>query len=158
MSSAAPEPAPAAVPARPLTAQEEAVVRALPHLVHALPRAVDGDMVRERRLTLTEYLTLMHLSEAPDRRLRMGDLAGVCGISLSGATRVVHRLESEGCVRRVRCGEDGRGRHAALTDAGLARLESAWQAHLAAVRRHLLDHLAGLDLRTLATAFQDIAT
>ncbi|MFI9611777.1 MarR family winged helix-turn-helix transcriptional regulator [Streptomyces sp. NPDC052023] len=158
MSSAAPEPAPAAVPTRPLTAQEEAVVRALTHLIHALPRAIDGDMVRERRLTLTEYLTLMHLSEAPDRRLRMGDLADVCDMSLSGTTRVVHRLESEGFVRRVRCGEDGRGRHAALTASGLARLESAWPAHLAAVRRHLLDHLAGLDLRALAAAFRNIAT
>ncbi|MFJ4466587.1 MarR family winged helix-turn-helix transcriptional regulator [Streptomyces sp. NPDC089424] len=153
-----PEPAPTAAAPRPLTADEEAVVRSLPHLVHALPRAIDAALVQGQRLPLTEYLALMHLSEAPGRRLRMGDLADACEMSLSGTTRVVHRLEGEGFVRRHRCDEDGRGWHAALTDAGLARLEEAWPAHLAAIRRHLLDHLAGLDLPAVAAAFRNVAT
>ncbi|MEV7996688.1 MarR family transcriptional regulator [Streptomyces sp. NPDC086077] len=152
------KPAPSAAAPRPLTADEEAVVRSLPHLVYALPRAIDAAMVREKQLPTTEYLALMHLSEAPHRQLRMGDLADACEMSLSGTTRVVHRLEGEGFIRRVQCDQDGRGWHAALTDAGLARLEEAWPAHLAAVRRHFLDHLAGLDLRALAAAFRNVAT
>lgn len=150
---------PAPVPSRPkaLTSEEEALVRALPRLIHALPRAIDADMVREQRLPNTEYLALMHLSEAPGRHLRMSDLAGVCEMSLSGTTRVVCRLESQGFAQRVRCAEDARGWNAALTDTGLRRLEEAWPSNLAALRRHFLDHLAGLDLKALAAALQNVA-
>ncbi|MGW6961604.1 MarR family winged helix-turn-helix transcriptional regulator [Streptomyces chartreusis] len=150
--------APAAAGPKPLTPEEEAVVRALPRLIHALPRAIDNDMVREQRLPNTEYLALMHLSEAPARHLRMSDLAEVCEMSLSGTTRVVLRLESQGFVQRVRCAEDARGWNAVLTDVGFRRLEEAWPTNLAAVRRHFLEHLAGLDLQKLAAAFQKVAT
>ncbi|MEV7685345.1 MarR family winged helix-turn-helix transcriptional regulator [Streptomyces bungoensis] len=152
-----PRPEAAAEAVRPLTAEEEAVVRSLPSLIYALPRAIDADMMREQRMSNTEYTTLMHLSEAPGRQLRMGELACACEMSLSGTTRVVHRLESEGFIQRVRCDQDGRSWHAALTDAGLARLQEAWPSNLAAVRRHFLDHLEGLDLAELAAALRKVA-
>ncbi|MGW8952342.1 MarR family winged helix-turn-helix transcriptional regulator [Streptomyces sp. NPDC055709] len=143
---------------QPLTPDEEAVVRSLPHLIHALPRAIDADMVREQRLSLIEYMALVHLSEAPDRQLRMGDLADACEMSLSGMTRLVSRLESQGLIQRARSDQDARGWNAILTDAGLVRLEEAWPDHLAAVRRHFLDHLAGLDLKKLAVALHSVGT
>ncbi|MGW3601939.1 MarR family winged helix-turn-helix transcriptional regulator [Micromonospora sp. NPDC005161] len=68
----------------------------------------------------------MHLSEASHRRLRMSDPAAACEMSLSGMSRVVHRLESQGLLQRARCEEDGRGWNAVLTDAGLTRLQQAW--------------------------------
>ncbi|MET9122342.1 MarR family transcriptional regulator [Streptomyces sp. NPDC004528] len=143
---------------QPLTAEEESVVRALPSLLYALPRAIDADMAREQRMSNSEYLTLMHLSEAPDRRLRMQELARTIEMSLSGTSRIVHRLESEGYIERMRCGTDGRSWHASLTEAGLTRLEEAWPTNLAAVRRHFLDHLKDLDLKKLAAALRNIAT
>ncbi|MBQ0887115.1 MarR family transcriptional regulator [Streptomyces sp. RM72] len=151
------QPTPSEDAARPLNEDEEAIIRALPHLIYALPRAIDADMTQEQRMSATEYLALMHLSEASERRLRMGDLSTACEMSLSGTTRVVHRLEKEGFIRRVRCDHDGRSWHAALTDAGLARLEEAWPTNLAAVRRHFLDHLAGIDFKSLAAALQRVA-
>ncbi|MFD1275424.1 hypothetical protein ACFQ51_39160 [Streptomyces kaempferi] len=60
-----PKPTPPAEAPQPLTPDEEAVVRALPSLLYALPRAIDADMAREQGLSNTEYLTLMYLSEAP---------------------------------------------------------------------------------------------
>jgi DNA-binding MarR family transcriptional regulator len=151
------QPTPSEDAVRPLDEDEEAIIRSLPHLIYALPRAIDADMTQEQRMSATEYLALMHLSEASDRRLRMGDLSTACEMSLSGTTRVVHRLEKDGFIRRVRCDHDGRSWHAALTDAGLARLEEAWPTNLAAVRRHFLDHLAGMDLKSLAAALQKVA-
>ncbi|MFE2053508.1 MarR family winged helix-turn-helix transcriptional regulator [Streptomyces sp. NPDC059459] len=151
------QPTPSEDAVRPLDEDEEAIVRSLPHLIYALPRAIDADMTQEQRMSATEYLALMHLSEASDRRLRMGDLSTACEMSLSGTTRVVHRLEKDGFIRRVRCDHDGRSWHAALTDAGLARLEEAWPTNLAAVRRHFLDHLAEMDLKSLAAALQKVA-
>lgn len=143
---------------QPLNPAEEAAFRALARVTIVLPRALDADLMREQHLPLTEYLTLMHLSEAPDRSMRMSDLAGGCDLSLSGLTRVVTRLESEGFVERVRCSEDARGSNAVLTDLGFARLQQAYPTHLASVRRHVVDHLQGLDLPELTRALEKIAT
>ncbi|AVH55745.1 MULTISPECIES: MarR family winged helix-turn-helix transcriptional regulator [Streptomyces] len=150
--------APAEPGLQPLAPDEEAVVRSLSRVVYSLPRAIDADMVREQRLSLTEYLTLMNLSEASDRQLRMGDLANACDMSLSGMTRLASRLESRGLIQRVRSEEDARGWNAILTDAGFARLEEAYPTHLASVRRHFLDHFSGLDLKELAAALRNVAT
>ncbi|MEV7454239.1 MarR family winged helix-turn-helix transcriptional regulator, partial [Streptomyces nigra] len=94
---------------RPLDAEEEAVVRALSRVIYALPRAIDADMMREQRLSLIEYLALANLSEAPDRQMRMSDLAAAVEMSLSGMTRLVTRLESQGLIQRVKSSLDARG-------------------------------------------------
>lgn len=141
-----------------MSAAEEALVRALGRLLHVLPRAVDQDMARARQLPLSEYMTLMHLSEAPGRLMRMSELASTCDLSLSGMTRIVARLEQHGLVKRVRCEADGRGANAVLTDTGLQRLKEAWPAHLASVRRHLLDHVDAADLEVVTRVLQRMAT
>jgi DNA-binding MarR family transcriptional regulator len=141
----------------PLTADEEAVVRALARVMYALPRAIDQDMRREQHMQLIDYTALMHLSEAPDRRLRMSALASACELSLSGMSRLAAHLEGQGLLRRVRGEEDARVTYAVLTEAGFARVEQAWPTNLASVRRHFLDHLEGIDLTVLAKAFQQTA-
>ena len=158
MSTVTPQPAPTPEGPQPLNPDEEAVVRSLNRLIYAMPRAMDAEMVREQRLPLIDYLALMNLSEAPSRKLRISELATACEMSLSGISRLVHKLESQGCVQRIRSEQDARGWNAVLTDAGFARLSEAWPAHLAAVRRHFLDHLAGLDLNALGAALQDVGT
>jgi DNA-binding MarR family transcriptional regulator len=125
--------------------------------MYTLPRAIDADMIREQQLPLTEYTALMHLSEAPDRQLRMRALVAACEMSLSGMTRVAQRLESEGPIRRVKSTDDARSNNAVLTDAGLARLERARPTNLDALRRHFLDHMTGIDLAQLARAMQNVA-
>lgn len=142
----------------PLDPDEEAFIRSLNRIIYTLPRVMDAELIREQQLPLVEYMTLMHLSEAPSRRLRMSELAGAVEISLSGMSRIVTRLEAQRLVERVRCEEDARGWNAVLTDAGLTRLEMAWPSHLAAVRRHILDHFVGIDLGELARAMQRIGT
>jgi DNA-binding MarR family transcriptional regulator len=147
-----------ALPLEPLSPEEEAVARAIGRAIIVVPRAIDADLMREQRLTLNEYAALMHLSEAPERRLRMSELAAECDVSLSGMTRIVGRLEVDGLIERVQCAEDARGSNAVLTDAGLARLEEAYPTHLASVRRHVIDHLGELDLVRLAEALRRFAT
>ena len=143
---------------RPLGPDEEALVRALGQMMYVLPRTIDADMASDRQLPLTEYTALMNLSEAPERRMRMHELASVCHLSLSGMTRTVIRLETQGLVKRERCEEDARGWNAILTEAGLARLQESWPSHLAAVRRRFLRHFEGLDLAQLARAFERVGT
>ena len=141
----------------PLTAEEEAFLRAFARAILTVPRAFDADLLREQRMSLSEYSALMHLSEAPGRRLRMSDLAGAGALSLSGMTRIVNRLQAQGLVHRERSCSDGRGWNAVLTDAGLQRLRQAWPTHLASVRRHMFDHLNDLDVPAFATALQRFA-
>jgi hypothetical protein len=93
----------------PLTADEEAVVRAFAHAVITVPRALDADLLRGRGMSLSEYNALMNLSEAPGHGLRMGDLAAACDLSISGMTRIVNRLVEQDLVRRERSPDDGRG-------------------------------------------------
>ncbi|MEV4822159.1 MarR family winged helix-turn-helix transcriptional regulator [Micromonospora sp. NPDC049275] len=146
-------PDPSSEPLRPLDSDEEALIRALGRVMYVVPRTIDADMVSDRQVPLTEYTALMNLSEAPDRRMRMHELAAACYLSLSGMTRTIIRLETQGLVKRERCEEDARGWNAVLTDAGFARLEESWPSHLAAVRRRFLRHFEGLDLAQLARAF-----
>ncbi len=145
-------------PTPPMTPDEDALVRALPRLIYALPRAIDADLMREQQLSLSEWTALMRLSEAPSRRMRMGALAAACELSLSGMTRIVARLEAQGLIERVRSADDARGWTAVLTDAGGVRLQQAWPSNLASVRRHFLDHLEGVDLTRLARAIQRVAS
>ena len=125
--------------------------------VNALPKAIDADLEREARMSLSEYMTLVHLSAAHCRAMRMSELAEASSLSLSGMTHIVSRLQSEGLVARVRCDSDGRGWNAVLTEAGLARLNDACSTYVTSVRRRLLDHLDGIDQGPLAKAFGDVA-
>jgi DNA-binding MarR family transcriptional regulator len=136
----------------PLDDTEQALWRAFARALIVVPRALDSDLIAEQGLSLSEYVTLMHLSESPDRQLRMTDLATVCALSLSGMTRIVSRLAREGVVVRVKCDSDARGAFASLTDRGLTRLRAAYPSHLASVRRHIIDNLGELDAVALTAA------
>jgi DNA-binding MarR family transcriptional regulator len=142
---------------KPLNPAEERAWRALMRAVLVIPRLLEGDLLAAHGLNPSEYSVLQHLSEAPERSLRMNELANYVSLSGSGLTRVVERLTRQGLVERVRAESDGRGQYAVLTPAGLKRLQQAWPTHLASVRRHVLDHLAGVDLDAFADAVGQIA-
>ena len=144
--------------ASPLTAEEEAAWRAMGRAVLVIPRALDADLLESQGLNVTEYSVLMNLSEAPGRSLRMSELADYVSISVSGLTRVIERLTRQGLVERVKAQSDGRGQLAVLTPAGLNRLQQAWPTHLASVRRHVMDHLDGIDLTAFARAVSAMAS
>jgi DNA-binding MarR family transcriptional regulator len=153
--SATPPSGPPAV--LPLSPEEEAVMRALGRLLLVMPRVLDADLQHEQRMSLSEYSVLRHLSESEHGLMRMSELAAACDMSLSGMTRLAGKLEAQGHLRRIRCERDARGLNAVLTDSGLARLQQAWPTHLASVRRHIVDHLEGLDLARLAAALEAMA-
>jgi DNA-binding MarR family transcriptional regulator len=144
-------------PLAALNNEEEAFIRAFSRALIIVPRALDADLLQGQGMSMSEYSVLMHLSEAPHRRTRMSDLAAACALSLSAITRIVTRLEQQNFVQRERCGADGRGWNAVLTDAGMERLRDAWPTHLASVRRRVFDHLQVVDLPTVTSALQSMA-
>jgi DNA-binding MarR family transcriptional regulator len=141
----------------PLSATEEAFWRALMRIVLSLPRRLDADLVRTVGLTANEYTTLMCLSEAPNRELRMADLASAAALSASRMTRLVDDLQSRGLVTKRASPEDARGNITKLTPVGLAKLKSAWPVHLASVRARVFDHIDPASIPDAAQALADIA-
>jgi DNA-binding MarR family transcriptional regulator len=141
----------------PLSDEEKAAYRALVRVILAAPRAVAADIAAECGLGLSDYTAIETLSEAPGSEMRMTELALACGVSVSGITRIVNRLEGEGLMLRAHSPGDARGTVAVLTEAGRGSLERARQAHLASVRRHLLDHLGDLDLARFTLSMERAA-
>jgi DNA-binding MarR family transcriptional regulator len=140
----------------PLTAEEQDFLRALARAMVFLPRAFVADLGRDHGLSMSEYFTMMYVSEAPRERLRMGDLAEATALSLPAVTRVVTVLEGKGLLVRTQSAADGRGRDVALTDAGRERLAQAEPAQVASTRRRIFDHLDGVDLRMAAAVMSRI--
>jgi DNA-binding MarR family transcriptional regulator len=143
--------------AQPLTPTEEALWRAVMRIVKVIPRHLDADLAREAGLTASEYTTIMHLSEAPNRELRMADLAAATDLSASRMTRLVDDLQRRGLVTKTASSSDARGNVAKLTPRGMAKLKSAWPVHLASVRRRFFDSIDPASVADVARALAEVA-
>jgi DNA-binding MarR family transcriptional regulator len=141
----------------PLTPTEEMFWRALMRIVLSLPRQLHDDMVRAAGLSASEYTVIMNLSEAPNRQLRMADLASATGLSASRTTRLVDSLQLHGLVAKRASSADGRSNLAELTSLGLTKLRTAWPAHVASVRGRVLDHIPPGTLAKTAQALDAVA-
>ena len=136
----------------PLDECEMAAWHALIRSHARVVRRLEAELEAEQGLTLQAYEVLAHLSEAPERRLRMSDLAALVVISPSGLTRLVDKLAADGLVERQRCSTDARVVYASLTTDGLDRLRAAYPTHLRGVRQHLIDRLEREHLSALVDA------
>jgi DNA-binding MarR family transcriptional regulator len=118
---------------------------------------LDRDLKAKHSLTISEYEILVRLSEAPDRRLRMAELAASASQSRSRLSHTCGRLEAKGLVRRDSCPGDKRGVFAVLTDQGVTTLDEASRDHVTAVRTFFVDVIDPSDLVALGRAFSAVA-
>ncbi len=105
-------------------------------------------------LDLPEYEILVALSEHPERRLRMAELADAVHQSRSRLTHTITRMEKAALIERTTCPNDRRGVWANLTDEGLALLERAAPGHVETVRRNFVEAISASDYRALGRAFE----
>lgn len=140
-----------------LSATEEAFWRALMRVVLSLPRHLDSNLLRAVGITVNEYLTLMSLSEAPGRELRMTDLANETALSASRITRLVDDLQSRGFVTKRASAEDGRGNVVSLTSAGSAKLRAASGVHVFGLRARVFDHVDPAAISDAAQTLSEVA-
>ncbi len=108
----------------------------------AIDEALDRQLQRDAGMPHAYYQVLAMLSEAPDRTLRMSQLAERTTSSASRLSHAVARLEEKGWVRRDKHPTDRRGALAVLTDDGWSAVQAAAPGHVAAVREVLFDRLA----------------
>jgi DNA-binding MarR family transcriptional regulator len=132
-----------------LTAAEQATWRTFLRAHATVTRRLEADLLAEHDLSLPSYDVLVQLSEAPERRLRMTELAERVLLSRSGLTRLVDRLERDGLVERRACPSDARGTLAVLTDAGFAKLETAYRTHLRGVAEHVTGRFTADEVQQL---------
>ena len=126
-----------------LTGDEQRAWRALMAVVVLLPGALDTQLQHDSHLSNFEYGVLAMLSEAPDRTLRMSQLATLNDSSLSRLSHVARRLEERGTIVRQQCADDRRANIATLTDAGMTLVREAAPGHVARVRELIFDQLSG---------------
>lgn len=107
-------------------------------------------------LSEIDFETLIRLGRSPRQALRMTDLAAQTGLSTSGVTRVVDRLERDGLVIREACATDRRASYATLTPAGREKLEQVLPQHLADVDELLTGLLSGEELDGFLAALRKI--
>lgn len=121
-----------------------------------LTRELDANLRDAHSLSLSAYDVLVQLADAPERRMRMSELASSIVLSPSGLTRLVDRMRREGLVERIRCPSDARGSFASLTDLGAERFAQARATHLDGVRRLFLRHFSASELRRLGEEWERV--
>jgi DNA-binding MarR family transcriptional regulator len=121
------------------------------HMLDALDNDLDG-----HDLSMPDYEILAQLSDAPDRRLRMSELAEITLLSRSRLSHRMKVMEKAGWVKREACPSDKRGFFAVMTPKGWKAIVAAAPDHVASVRSRFVDHLSAQDQVVLAEIFSRI--
>lgn len=117
---------------------------------------LDRDLRSQHGLSMPEYEILVRLSEAPNRSVRMAELAAAVAHSRSRVTHTISRLERAGLVARGQCSDDGRGVSAVLTEQGFGVLEEAAHTHVSGVHSYLIENAAPEDLEAVGRVMQTV--
>lgn len=139
-----------------LTAKEQQFWRA--HL--EVSKLLDYQLGRElqpHNLASNDYEILVVLSEAPDRRMRMTDLATATLQSKSRLSHQITRMESAGLVLRQDCPGDRRGLFAHLTELGWETMQKVAPDHVRSVRDHFIDRFSPEQIDAMYAALAPVA-
>lgn len=140
-----------------LTDDEQRAWRAWLAMTELLRARVAHDLLAESGLSDADYMVLVFLSEHPERRMRMTELAGHLRWSRSRLSHQLDRMQTRGLVERDECPSDARGTMARLTDAGMEEIRRAAPRHVASVRRALFDVLDPVQVTQLRAIAEAVA-
>ncbi|MEU5902987.1 MarR family winged helix-turn-helix transcriptional regulator [Micromonospora sp. NPDC047467] len=142
-----------------LSKDEEHAWRSFRRLLTALPARLSRDLARDSGLSPADYEVLSTLSEKPNRRWALKDLAAKMEWSRSRLSHHAARMQARGLIDKEPDPQDARGCILHLTDDGFTVLEEAAPHHLRSVRARFLDHLSPDELavlRKLSTRIADL--
>ncbi len=94
-----------------------------------LLRELQTDVLAPRGLTQSDFEALLHLSRAPELRLRRVDLVQLLLLTPSGVTRLLEGLQESGLVENVQCDDDARVTWARLTQDGTETVQCVGASH-----------------------------
>ena len=125
--------------------------------VHAaVVPVLDQRLMAEAGMPLRFYDVLLELAAAPERKLRMTELADRVVLSRTRVSRLVEEMATAGLLVREQNPQDGRSAYAALTDLGLRRYRQAAPTYLAGIEEHFAKPLSDRELTALAAALHGV--
>src|SRR3712207_6070678 len=117
-----------------LDERQQRLWRAWVALDTQLPAALHRQLQGDSGLSLPDFEVLVRLTEAPEGRARVTDLAYAAGWERSRLSHHIKRMEGRGLVQRQECCDDGRGAFVVLTRSGRDAIERAAPGHARTVR------------------------
>jgi DNA-binding MarR family transcriptional regulator len=120
-----------------------------------LYEALDLDL-DAHELSMADYEILAQLSDAPERSMRMSELADVAMLSRSRLSHRMKVMEKAGWVKRQACEDDKRGSYAVMTPKGWKAIVAAAPDHVESVRSRFVDHLTKSDQVAIAEIFERV--
>jgi DNA-binding MarR family transcriptional regulator len=132
-----------------LSAEEQRVWRNYIAATRMVESELERQLQRDSGLPTTYYEIMVSLSEAPERTLRMSELADRSRFSRSRLSHAVARMEQQGWIERRECPSDKRGAFAVLTDKGFEALSAAAPGHVQQVRSLVFDVLSDEQIKQL---------
>ena len=102
---------------------------------------------------MADYEILAQLSDAPERKMRMSELAETALLSRSRLSHRMKVMEKAGWVKREACPSDKRGYFAVMTAKGWKAIVAAAPDHVDSVRARFVDHLSKADQEVISTIF-----
>lgn len=115
-------------------------------------RAIDGEFDRAGSIPLTWYDVLLELDAAPDRRLRMQELANRVVLSRTRVSRLVDEMAQDGLVTKTQDAADRRSVWAAITTAGVRARRRTAPLYLQGIQKVFASHLTDEEKSIIATA------
>jgi len=137
-----------------LTEEEQRAWRGLLRMTSQLNARMNRQLLQDYGVSLADYDVLVVLSEAPEGRLRVFEVADALAWEQSRVSHQLARMQRRGLVAREGCASDARGAFAVLVEAGRAAIERAAPAHVETVRQLVFDGLTHDQL----TALTEITT
>jgi len=127
--------------ARWLDERELRAWRSLQFMQMRLEGALARQLAADSSLSYPDYLVLVALTDQPDGRLRLFELAEVLGWEKSRVSHQVARMVARDLVAKEKCDSDGRGAFVIVTTHGRREINAAAPGHVEAVRRMFVDQL-----------------
>jgi DNA-binding MarR family transcriptional regulator len=139
-----------------LNEHEERAWRALQFMQMRLEGELARQLASESGLSYPDYVVLVALTDRPEGKMRLFELAGVLGWEKSRLSHHVARMAARGLVKKERCDSDRRGAYVAITKKGGREIDSAAPGHVRTVRHLFVDRLTADELDVIATAAEKV--
>ncbi|WP_093336205.1 MarR family winged helix-turn-helix transcriptional regulator [Pseudonocardia ammonioxydans] len=112
----------------------------------------------ESGLSLADFDVLVALTDRPDERARVLELATSLDWEKSRLSHHLARMQKRGLIGREECDDDGRGNYVVLTADGRAAIDAAAPGHVETVRELVFDALPADDLAALGRIAEAVLT
>ena len=139
-----------------LEEHQERAWRALQFMQMRLEGELARQLAVDSGMSYPDYVVLVALTDRPDGRMRLFELAGALGWEKSRLSHHIARMASRGLVAKEKCDADRRGAFVVVTKEGRKEIEAAAPGHVAAVRCLFVDPLTPSQLAAIADAAETV--